>query len=376
MTQQLQTPVVFIIFNRPQTTLKVFEAIRQAKPQKLLIIADAPRSHKADDHEKCLAARAIVENVDWECDISYNYSENNLGCAKRIETGLDWVFELVEEAIILEDDCLPEHSFFRFCEELLDRYRDDERVMHVGGHNRLYCWKPGHQSYHFSYIYGSPHGWATWRRAWSAYNQPTKAWNDQEIICYLKKVLEDPQPLQQFLSLCEKIFTHPNYLDEWGYKWTFVKLARGGLSAIPGVNMVNHIGSGSDATHIKHKTALNGTSIPRDAINFPLQAPPQVEVDLEFEREHGYWSMGKPHVEYLLPLIEKLMTTGNNINALVLIENGLIQQPESATLHYLKAKTLLSLRQPKRAILALEKAITIDPTSLAPKNLLNQLQQA
>ncbi|MFM6245941.1 MAG: FkbM family methyltransferase, partial [Dolichospermum sp.] len=132
---QLKTPVCFIIFNRPDVTQRVFQKISEAKPPKLLVIADGPRIDKVGEEQKCAATRAIIDQVDWECQVLTNYSDINLGCRKRIYTGLDWVFSQVEEAIILEDDCLPDSSFFRFCEELLEKYRDHPRIMLVCGQN-------------------------------------------------------------------------------------------------------------------------------------------------------------------------------------------------------------------------------------------------
>lgn len=135
VNEQINTPVVFIIFKRPDTTEKVFEAIRRVKPPKLLVVADGPRAEQPSEVEKCSATRAIIDRVDWNCEVLKNYSETNLGCMQRVSSGLDWVFKTVPEAIILEDDCLPDATFFRFCEELLERYRDDERVMSVCGVN-------------------------------------------------------------------------------------------------------------------------------------------------------------------------------------------------------------------------------------------------
>ena len=134
----MKTPVAFLIFNRPDTTAKVFEAIRQAKPPKLLVVADGPRSDNPSEAEKCQAAREIIEQVDWECEVLTNYSDVNLGCKTRVSSGLDWVFDNVEEAIILEDDCLPHPSFFPFCEKLLDNYRDDKRIMDIRRNNMQY----------------------------------------------------------------------------------------------------------------------------------------------------------------------------------------------------------------------------------------------
>ena len=147
---QLKTPVCFIIFNRPDVTERVFQVIRQAKPPKLLVVADGARANKIGEQEKCLATRAIIHQVDWNCEVLTNYSDVNLGCRKRIYTGLDWVFSQVEEAIILEDDCLPDPSFFRFCEELLEEYRHNTKIMLVSGQNLQFGQKRRNYSYYFS----------------------------------------------------------------------------------------------------------------------------------------------------------------------------------------------------------------------------------
>ncbi|MGC1799486.1 MAG: hypothetical protein WA701_03795, partial [Solirubrobacterales bacterium] len=188
---EFRTPVAMLIFNRPETTARVFERVREARPPKLLVVADGPRADRPGEAGRCREARAVVEAVDWPCELMTDYSEVNLGCGKRISSGLDWVFDSVEEAIVLEDDCLPHPSFFRFCEELLKRYRAEERVVHVSGDNfqsagraggavgRLLrlagrSWSP---SYYFS-RYAHVWGWASWRRAWSDYDFEMTAWRD------------------------------------------------------------------------------------------------------------------------------------------------------------------------------------------------------
>ena len=132
---QLKTSVAFIVFKRPDTTEKVFEVIRKAKPPKLLVIADGPRAYRPGEAENCAATRAIIERVDWECEVLKNYSDINLGCKQRVSSRLNWLFDLVEEAIILEDDCLPHLSFFRFCQELLTYYRDEQQITSISGQN-------------------------------------------------------------------------------------------------------------------------------------------------------------------------------------------------------------------------------------------------
>jgi len=171
----MKTAVAFIIFNRPDTTEKSFEVIRQAQPPKLLVIADAPRPNRPGEAERCTVTRAIIDRVDWNCEVLKNYSDVNLGCQKRVSSGLDWVFSLVEEAIIIEDDCLPDPSFFRFCEELLDYYRQEDRVMAINGQNNQFGRRRDDSSYYFS-RYFHCWGWATWSRAWKHYDVDLQSW--------------------------------------------------------------------------------------------------------------------------------------------------------------------------------------------------------
>ena len=162
---KLMLPVAFIIFNRPDTTERVFAEIANAKPPKLLVIGDGPRTGRPGEAEKVAATRAIIQRVDWDCKVLTNFSEVNLGCKKRVSSGIDWVFEQVEEAIILEDDCLPDITFFRFCQEMLERYRGDQRIGMISGDNFQFGRRYGDDSYYFS-KYVHIWGWATWRDRW------------------------------------------------------------------------------------------------------------------------------------------------------------------------------------------------------------------
>lgn len=172
---KLNVPVLLLIFNRPDTTQRVFHEIRGASPLQLFISADGPRENKPGEFEKCQITRDIVRQVDWDCEVYTNFRDKNLGCKIAVSSAIDWFFENVEEGIILEDDCLPSFSFFRFCEELLEKYRDDERIMQIGGTNLLSEWQRSDDSYYFS-KYGAIWGWATWRRAWQYYDVNMKLW--------------------------------------------------------------------------------------------------------------------------------------------------------------------------------------------------------
>ena len=176
---QLETPVSFFIFNRPETTLRVFEEIRKARPPRLLVVADGPRPDHVEDIQNCAQARALLERVDWPCELLLNYSDQNLGCKQRVSRGLDWVFQNAEQAIILEDDCLPHPTFFRFCDELLKYYRSDERIMHISGDNFQWGRKSGESSYYFS-LYPHVWGWATWASRWKKYDVDMRAWSSRK----------------------------------------------------------------------------------------------------------------------------------------------------------------------------------------------------
>jgi len=234
----LSTPVAFIIFNRPDTTAQVFEAIRQAEAPQLLVIADGPRPDRLDDVEKCAAARSVIDQIDWDCEVLTNYADTNLGCGRRVSSGLDWVFETVKEAIILEDDCVPHVTFFRFCEELLERYRDDERVMMITGTNVL----PKldiRESYIFS-RYFNVWGWATWRRAWRKYDSNLTDWErlkTQKQVAYF-------YPQSYMVKHVTTMFdlAYHNRIDTWDIQWFYSCVFNNGLCVVPRVNLISNIG--------------------------------------------------------------------------------------------------------------------------------------
>ena len=276
---QVRTPVAFIIFKRPDTTEKVFEAIRQAKPPKLLVIADGPRKDKPGEAGKCAATRAILDRVDWDCEVLKNYADVNMGCKQRVSSGLDWVFDNVEEAIILEDDCVPHSTFFKFCEELLEKYRDDERVMSITGTNLLDKWKSELQSYHFSYYFNC-WGWATWKRVWDYYDIDMKLWLEPEIQNRVKDVIADDK---QYLN--RKKCLDSTYLGEnnsWDYQFFFMCLMHSGLSITPSLNLVSNIGFTQEGTHTKLANDKRA-NLPLHLMTFPLKEPLGIAVDREYD---------------------------------------------------------------------------------------------
>jgi hypothetical protein len=267
---QLNTPVAFCIFKRPETTQRVFDAIRQAKPPKLFVIADGPRSHVADEAEKCLATRAIIEQVDWDCQVFKNYSDVNLRPIGRVPSGLDWVFSQVETAIILEDDCLPHPTFFQFCEELLDYYRDDERIMAISGQNVQMGRQNTPYSYYFS-RYNHCWGWATWRRAWNYCDMDMKFWPEVRDNDLLHHILDSPREIRFWTDWYQRAYDK-NQGDNWDAQWTFAAWVQSGLSILSNQNLISNIGFGQAGTNTLEIT--EHANLPTVAMNFPLHHPP------------------------------------------------------------------------------------------------------
>jgi hypothetical protein len=274
-----RTPVVLLIFKRPEVTARVFEAVRAARPPKLLVVADGPRSEA--ERAACVAARAATEQVDWECEVHRDYADANLGLRRRVSSGLDWAFRKVEEAIVLEDDCLPHPSFFRFCDELLARYRDDERVWMVVGPNFTGGEPPREASYFFS-RYAMIWGWATWRRAWARYDGDMKGWPALRDAGGLEELLGDPVAARYWTEIFERLRTEGKP-DSWAYRWTLSSFVNGGLAANPTVNLVTNVGFGEAATHTTRAGDERLANLPLEDLG-TLRHPPAVAWDEEADR--------------------------------------------------------------------------------------------
>lgn len=268
---ELQTPVVFIVFNRPDTTARVFREIARARPPKLLVIADGPRPGRPNDAERCLAARTVATAVDWPCELITQFSDENLGCRQRVASGLDWAFSLVEEAIILEDDCLPDPSFFRFCEELLKRYRSDGRVAHIGGTSFQDGNRRADASYYFS-RHNHVWGWATWRRAWVMNDIQMQAWADLRDRRWLRRLLGSASEARFWGYVFDQ--AADKKIDAWSYAWIFSTWRNDMLSIVPSTNLICNIGFGPEATHTTAMGPL--AEMKTYEIEFPLLHPPTI----------------------------------------------------------------------------------------------------
>lgn len=241
----LQTPVLFLIFNRPALTEQVFARIRAARPTRLFVAADGPRPNRPTDEDRCRQTRAIVEQIDWDCDVHTLFQAQNLGCRRAVSSAISWFFSHVPEGIILEDDCLPDPSFFTFCEALLIRYRDDASVMSIGGSNLQFGRVRGNGSYYFSRLMHI-WGWATWRRAWQLYDIEMRNLDIFIRDNRIAEVFTDKSAQRQMIEVFRNFKAGD---DSWDHQWGFTMMWHRGKCIVPNTNLITNIGFGRDATH-------------------------------------------------------------------------------------------------------------------------------
>lgn len=238
------TPVLFLLFNRPQVTAHVFDEIRKQKPKYLFIAADGPRENNINDARFCVETRAVVSKIDWDCEVKTLFSDENMGCGKAVAAGITWFFEHVEAGIILEDDCMPNSSFFTYCEAMLNTFRDNQEVMMVCGTS--YQPKPlNSDSYYFSRY---PHvwGWATWKRAWAQYDLSLGAVSVEKRAAVINRVFANKRERRFWENNLDMIV---NGLDTWDYQWMYWIWENNGVCIIPWRNMIANIGFGADSSH-------------------------------------------------------------------------------------------------------------------------------
>ncbi len=296
--QKLTTPILFLIFNRPSQTQQVFHAIREARPAKLYIAADGPRPFKKGELENCLSARNIALDVDWECEVKTMFRDENLGCGKGVSSAITWFFEHEPEGIILEDDCLPSPDFFPYCSELLARYRDDKRIMGIGGSNLVpEDFRPNDYSYFFS-NHNNIWGWASWRRAWNLYDYEMSEYKKIKKLGYLKDHFASPYELDYFQWVFERTFLFPSIT--WDYQWEFVRRINSGLTILPHKNLISNLGFGEDATHTTNPVDKS-SKLKLERLDFPLSHPEYVIVDHEADK--------MAFIEHYTNLSSRLKTT-------------------------------------------------------------------
>lgn len=279
-----KTPVAIIIFNRYDNAHSVLEQIKKVEPSELFIIADGPRASREGEKEKCEKARSICDEVDWKCNVHKIFSDVNLGCAKRVTSGLDEVFSKVERALIFEDDCIPAESFFRFADEMLEKFKDDERIMLVSGSNK--CFDPDKKdesseksqisenvkskepSYFFS-KQAQIWGWATWRRAWNKMDLSMKDWPQLKKNKIVEGIYKKPSHRYYWNAAFDYVYN--GHTNSWAFPWNLSVWREGGYSIIPKVNLIRNAGFNADATHTSGKSIFENLDYAE--LEFPLVHP-------------------------------------------------------------------------------------------------------
>lgn len=284
----LNTPVALFAFNRPQLTHNTLAAVRRARPNRLFLIADGPRTSHPEDRASCAATRAELEQIDWPCVVERRFAEENLGCEANLELGLDWVFSQVSEAIVLEDDCLADQTFFDYCTEMLGRYRDDHRVWQISGSGlgvpvTLFEDK----SYAFA-SWASVWGWATWSDRWQQHREVfPRTHEGASGSSPEREVPAHPRPGALVTRSGQRHFEESAVSTDtnthgWDKHWWLTIMTQGGYAATPAVNLVENVGWGPEATHGVNSGRRDQ---PRSAMRFPVVHPDGVSLNVEVERE-------------------------------------------------------------------------------------------
>ena len=268
----------------------MFEAVARQRPEKLYVFADAPRLGAEGEAEACALVREIVSDVTWDCDAHIDFADQNMGCRQRVRSGIDLVFEESEEAIFLEDDCIPDPSFFRFCDEMLEHHRRDPSVMMISGTNYTQQWKAETQSYHYS-TFGTSWGWATWRRAWDLCDRDMTSWADDAVRARIRETVGADDLFELQAERFDRIAADPTHRHIWDLQWLFARLANAGKSVVPAVNLVDNVGNEEGrGLPEDHPLAM----LTAESLTFPLRPPPGEGVDRDHDRRHlgqiyDYW---------------------------------------------------------------------------------------
>ena len=304
----LDTAILLLVFNRPDTTQQVFDAIRKARPAKLYVAADAPREANEKDLLRCQETRDIIKGVDWECEVKTLFREENLGCREALGGAIDWFFDHEEMGIILEDDCLASPCFFPYCAELLERYHDDDRIMMISGTNELKSQPFQHpESYYFSkhmHIWG----WATWKRAWDKHDRSMATFPDFFEKKTYNKLFSDTNIAHYWARIWLRVFN--GSVNSWAYPWVFTCLTQNGLSIAPTKNLITNIGFGEDSTHTAN-TESSAANRQRYDLDLPLTHPtfiiPDAEADTqEYQSMRIYPAIDNSSLKYRIKRIRRL----------------------------------------------------------------------
>ena len=278
---QCKSPVLFLVFNRPDVTARVFRAIRQARPARLYVAADGTRPERQGEAQKVAKVREIATQVDWDCKVITLFRERNLGCGKAVSEAITWFFENEEMGVILEDDVLPNNSFFQFCDELLKRYRHDERIGLISGSYSLPTQIEADNESYFLARYGRIWGWASWRRAWQGYDINIDFWPKMKLLQSHRCFFEKTEHADHYERIWDRIYA--GQVNTWDYQWDLKRLADLRFTIVSTTNLIENLGFAESGTHTvvesPQKRLLAGAMV------FPLVHPAPLMLDFRRDRE-------------------------------------------------------------------------------------------
>ena len=317
----VDVPVLLIFFNRSDTFKKVFEAVRKARPSKLFLACDGPRPESPNDVLKIEECKMIATHIDWECEVFTNYSKENMGCGMRPQTAISWALSIVDRIVILEDDCVPDESFFPYMAELLEKYKDDERIGMISGLNHFKSWNCDKYSYCFTKT-AAIWGWGTWARVWKDYDYSVSSLDSPYIQNLIKKQITfhraKDAKVKLWLKTTHRVKSGEN-ISYWDSQFGYLKIHKGYLSIVPKTNLICNIGVGASSTHANANFSTCWKKgmlhfIPTEPIQTPLTHPDFIMCDTEYDDTvDRTWGFPHPVVRQFrraLRLLKRLFQRG------------------------------------------------------------------
>lgn len=283
-----KAPVLLVIFNRPDTTEKVFSAIRQYQPNTLYIAADGPREGRKNEEELCTETRSIVNQVDWECEVKTLFKDKNVGCGIGVSSAITWFFDHEESGIILEDDCMPNQEFFFFCNVMLEKYKNNTEIMQINGFNSVFNNIKSNK--YFKTIYPKIWGWATWKNRWDKYSYTLEKWEEylDNIKLYNERYSFLEGVIRYLVWKSIKLqFNKSGNASTWDYQWNFCVMLNHGLCIQPKANLIKNIGMDS-GTHYSSITNKNIVEHEYGVIFTPLEEEQEIVKYFDSKIRHEY----------------------------------------------------------------------------------------
>jgi len=366
----MRSPVLFLIFNRPDLTKATFECIRQARPPRLYIAADGPRQGRDGEAALCQEAREVADQVDWPCEVKRLFRKRNLGIREAVSSAITWFFQCEPEGVIIEDDLSIHPDFFPFCDEMLERYRENEKIMLISGDNFHFGLPRGSASYFFS-CFVHIWGWASWARAWQKYDLAmTGLYSRMPGI--LAERFRSPATAKAWMDIFSR--TKAGKIDTWDYQLTYSVWMHRGLTVYPNVNLVRNTGFSAEATHTKEPDSVYA-HMPTEAImeNGELKRPTEIQRDAEADEWGSRLALGNP-VPTLVQEALRRLEAGTPDGVLGIVRALRATLGDSGQLLHLEALALLQKGMRNEALAAAAGWLEMEPLSDEAKKLIRAIK--